>query len=118
MLSKRCNSTPFLCTHILQRIYGRISAGGGAVTSPVFKGRAGKNESPAKGVRMRAFYVFSFLLFLLCPIGLDEDARVARFTGTDYYAHSVKNTSCISQLPLLSILSDNEAYLYSFEWHC
>ena len=92
--------------------------GGEAVTSPVFKGRAGKNESPAKGVRLRAFYVLSSFLFLLCPIGLDEDARVARFTGTDYYAHSVKNTSCISQLSLLPTLSDNESYIYIFEWHC
>ena len=33
VLSKRCNSTPFLCTHLLLRIYGRISAGGRAITS-------------------------------------------------------------------------------------
>ena len=34
---------------------------------------------------------------------------------TEYYAQSVEHTSCISQLPLLSTLSDNEAYIYTFE---
>ena len=49
-----CNSAPFLCTHLFPLIYGRIFAGGKAVTSPVFKGRAGKNESPDKGVKLKS----------------------------------------------------------------
>ena len=38
---------------MLQFIYGRISAGGEAVTSLVFKGRAAKHASPDKGVKLK-----------------------------------------------------------------